>query len=759
MSETFAYVGKRLPFIGAEEKVTGRTKYSVDIKVPGAYMGKLLTSPHAHARIKSVDISAAEKLPGVGAVITFRDIPKLKINPSIQKWMHHHPAFDLEDMYIVSDKARYIGDLIGAVAAVNEKVADEALQLIKVDYEVLPAVFDPIKAMEPDAPWVHEEFESNVSQVCEFAGNHGDADAFLKTSDVFVEARVRTSRQHLMPLEPLNCTARFEADGGLTCWTTNQRPMTIRKQIAELFELPEASVNIICKNAGGFFGESNWPIVPVCIALAKKARKVVHMEYPRELYVLQTATREVFAMWGKLGFKSDGTLLAGIQEVNVESGAYFNRSNATANPTMGAFSGNYRMPAYKGTMRAVYTNTTVTGGSRGYGGPQAVLLLEHLMDLAAEKLGLDPLEMRIKNFKKLGDRAIQAPFETLTQEKVLRLAAEKFGWYNKLARTKEDGVFRRGVGMANYMDVSGGQPFEIMDRHCVMNLEEDGSVTVTQCHPDGGMNLMGACTAIAAEVSGLRFEDFRHIHGQTKGALFDMGLAANSGLYGMGNLYAKAAAALKAEILQAAAEHFKQPPENLEIKNAEIFVKTDESRRITVREFADRSVYNHHGPSEQISVKASFNPVLNPAAVGAVMADIKVDMETGEIKVQKLLTVHDCGRAINPMGVEGQLQGGMLIGYGYAMFEDLAIDKNGVVQANNFNRYKLPSTLDYPEMEIIIYEEPAPSGPFGGKAVGMSGTIGIASSIANALYHATGIWLEEMPFTPERVLAAIKGKH
>jgi len=506
----------------------------------------------------------------------------------------------------------------------------------------------------------------------------------------------------------------------------------------------------------GQFSKAPKPIVPVCIALAKKARKTVRMEFPRETYVLQTVTREVYSLSGKLAFKSDGTLLGGAEEVIVESGAYFNRSNATANVTMGSFSGVYRMPAYKGTMRAVYTNTPVTGGSRGYGGPQAVLLLEHLMDLGAEKLGIDPLEMRVQNFKKKEERAIFFPFETLTQEKVLRLAAEKFAWKEKRARKKEDGVFRRGVGMSNYMDVSGGQPSEMMDRYCVMSLEEDGSVTITQSTPDIGQNLLGSCTQVAAEVSGLRFEDFRHIHGQTKGALYDFGLGANSGMYVMGNLYAKAGAELKTEILKAAAEHFQQPPENLDIKNAEIFVKSDKSRRMTVREFADRSIYNHHNAGQFISIKTSLIPTENPAAIGAQMADVTVDMETGEIKVEKLLTVHDCGRAINPMGVEGQLEGSMLLAYGYAMFEDLAIDDKGVVQADNFNRYKLASTLDLPEMEVIIYEDPTPSGPFGAKAVGMSGVNGIPAAIANALYHATGIWLEEMPFTPERVLAAIK---
>ncbi|MBP1628370.1 MAG: aerobic-type carbon monoxide dehydrogenase, large subunit CoxL/CutL-like protein [Holophagaceae bacterium] len=759
MGETLTYVGKRLPFLKNREKVTGSVKYPSDIQVPGAHFGKLLTSPHAHALIKSIDVSEAEKVPGVVAIITFKDIPQKKINPAIVKWMHHHPEHDLEDMYVVSEKARFIGDIIGAVAAIDEETADRALGLIKVEYEVLPAALTTDEAMAPGAPLVHEEYGSNISLKAGFPGNRGDADSAFLNADVLVEAHVKTSRQHVWPLEPLTCTAEFTYSGELNVWTPAQRPMTSRKQIAELFELGEASVNVICEHAGGFFGEANWSIVPVCIALAKKAAKPVRLQYPPELYVLATPSREVYELSGKVGFSKEGRLMCGALDLLVESGGYFNRSSATTQPAMGAFQALYRLPVYRGLMQAVYTNTPTTGGARGYGEPQGVLLMEHLFDLAAAKLGKDRLELRYQNFKKMGEYAIQLPMETETQERVLRLAAEKFGWKEKEARPKSEGNTRRGIGVANYMDVSGGQPHELNDRHCVMSLEEDGTVTVTQSHPDGGMNLLGSCTQIAAEVLSIPFEHFHHVHGCTKGALNDMGLAANSGLYGMGNLYAKAAAALKEEILKVAARFLEEAKENLDIKDGVVFSSQDPEKKMTLREVGDRSIYNHSGgASHQISVTTGFNPKLNPAAVGTAMADITVDMETGEIKVEKLLNVHDIGRAINPMGVEGQLEGAMLLGYGYALFEDLAIDEKGLVRANNVNRYKMSSTLDLPDMEVVLFEDPAPSGPFGGKGVGMSGVLGVPSAIANALYDATGIWLEEMPYTPERVLAAIKAK-
>ena len=757
MSSDFTYVGKRMPFIAAEKKVCGQVKYSYDTYIPGSYFGKVLMSPHAHALIRSIDTSKAKALPGVVAVVTYEDAPKIKINPSIQKWSHDHSPLDIEDMYIISEKARYKGDVIAAVAAIDEKTADEAISLINVDYEILPAAFTIHDAVKPGAAPVHEESPSNVSQEWDFPGNRGDVEALWAESNVVVEDHVKTSRQYLMALEPLTCTARFEPDGGLTVWTPNQRLFTMRKQLAELFEMPEGSVNLICEYAGGGFGEGNWPIIPIAVLLAQKSGKTVRLEYPRETFVLGTCSREVYDVWAKLGFSKDGKLLAGATDITVDSGAYFNRSNATTGPTMGGFQGMYRMPATRCRMKAVYTNTPMSGGSRGYGNPQAVLILEHLFDIAAEKLGIDPIELRCMNMKRMGEFAIQYPFETETQEKALRLAAEKIGYAEKQKRNKVDGVYRRGIGMANYMDVSGGQPKEVMDRHCVMNLEEDGTITITQSHPDFGMNLLGSCTQIAAETLGMRYEDFRHIHASTRGALYDVGLGANSGLYGMGNLYKKGATEMKEKILELASEFFECDADGLDIKDSVIFEKADPSKKMTIKDLADQTIFNLQRPSHHVTVRASFRPTQNPSAVGTVFSDICVDTETGEIKVEKLLIVHDCGRAINPDMVEGQLEGAMMTGYGFAMFEDLAIDANGVAQGTNFNSYKLATTLDTPVMDINLFEEEPPeSGPFGAKATGMSGVIGVASSIANALYDATGVWLDEMPFTPERVLAALK---
>ena len=435
------------------------------------------------------------------------------------------------------------------------------------------------------------------------------------------------------------------------------------------------------------------------------------------------------------------------------------RSNATAVVNMATFGSLYRVPVVDAQLKAVYSNIPEAGGSRGYGEHDALVLLEGLMDDAAEKLNMDPIELRLKNVKHMGEMGIMFPMETDTLESVIRLGAEKFHWAEKRSREKGTGTTRMGVGMSAYFDTSGGQPIEIMDRHITMSLDEDGTVTVTTNHPDGGMNLLGTCSQIAAEVSGLRPEDFRYLHGETKGALFDWGMGANSGMYTAGNLAIKAATELKRQILDAASARLGVPVDDLDISDGVIHVLSDNTKSLTIRQFADTAMYSHTGPSLNIFVKESFSPTENPNSTGVVFAEVAVDVETGEVKPTKLLIVHDCGRAINPMTVEGQLEGGMIQGLGYALCEELQVNpRTGVLETDNLNTYKIPSTLDVPELEVYIYEEPTPSGPFGAKSVGMSGILGVPAAIGNAIYDAVGVRVKEMPWTAERVRRAIKEK-
>ena len=765
MNTDLRVVGKRLPAYGVAHKATGAANYSVDVQLPGMLVGRLLHSPHAHARIRSIDRSRAEALPGVRAVISWEDIPPKPFNPSVQDWGLHDTSNEINDMYVISEKARFVGDIVAAVAAVDEATATKALELIEVDYEVLPAVFDPLEAMRPGAPLVHDFAENNVSRSFTFAGSRGDVEGALKDAGVTVEGTFETSKQYIMALEPLSCLAEFAPTGELTVWMPVQRPLTFRKKIAELFELPEAKVNVICEYAGGFFGEANWSVLPICVALAKRAGKAVKLEYSRPETAMNTASRETYVMTGTLGADAEGRLTAVKEEVIVDSGAYFNRSAACTNVHMSDFTGLYRCPNVFAQATAVYSNVPMASGFRGYGGPPAFFALEQLMDMAAEKLDLDPVEFRLKNVKRMGDFGHAFPLETGTHAQVIKLGAERTGWYEKRARRKEDGDLRRGVGVAAYYDVSGGQPFERFDRNVEMQLNEDGSVTIILNHPDGGMNLLGTAAQLAAEVLGIDYQDVHFIHGETEGKLWDGGMAGNGGLYGVGNAVVRASQALREKILDEASSRLGIPATELELKNREIRVKAAVpgegagSSALSLRALAEDAIYKSFDGALSLAVIEAYHPTANPNPVGVVFADVAVDVGTGEIKVQKLVLVHDVGRAINPTTVEGQLQGAVSMGLGYALFEDPGIDpESGVMQGDNYNTYRLASTLDMPELEVVVYEEPAPSGPFGGKGVGMCGVHAIAPAIANAVYHAVGVRITQLPLTPERVLAAIKAE-
>jgi len=765
MNEDLSVVGKRLPHLEACDKATGAAKYAVDIRIPGMLAGKILTSPYAHAKIKKIDKSKAEKLPGVEAVITWNDIPHKLLNPSVQEYVLRDAQNEISDMYILSEKARFCGDIIAAVAAVDQATAEAALELIQVEYEVLPAVFDPTEAIKPGAPLVHDFAKQNISKHYKSPNSQGDVEKGFQEADVIVEITLRTSKQHITPLEPCTCVASFDVSGNLNVWISSQRHFIYRRKLAELFDLTERTVNVISQRLGGGFGEANWTAIPICVALAKKTRKPVKLEYTRKESLLNTPTREAYVETGKLGLKKDGTIIALQENLLSHGGAYFSRAIATAVVNMSNFIGLYRCPNTSAEVDAVYTNVPFSGGNRGYGGPQAFLLLEQLVDMGAEELGMDPLEVRLKNLKHMGELThIGLPLETDTQEKCIRTGAERIGWKEKRGKNRAKGTMKYGVGMATYFDVSGGQPHEIFDRNVEIKLTEDGEADVIIGIPDMGTNLIGTAAQIAAEVMGLRYEDIHMVHGETERCLWDPGIGANAGLYGVGNGVMRAATEIRKQLLEEASKKLDAAPDELDIKDRKVYIKADPSKNMTVAEICQDSIYGKEAIHDlkghcNIFAKISFTPTLNPAPTGAVFADIEVDTETGRINILKLVLAQDCGKAINPTTVEGQLEGAATLGIGFAIFEDYYLNpQTGALESTNFNTYKIPSSLDLPDMEIALIEEPVPSGPFGAKGVGMCGMMGIGAAVANALYDAVGIRITDMPFTPEKVLQALKNK-
>jgi len=761
MSDELSVVGKRVPRWGACDMVTGTAKYTVDIKLPGMLVGKILMSPYPHARIVKLNKSKAVNLPGVEAVITFEDVPKKLYNPAKHSLTLYHPDNELRDMYVLSEKPRFVGDRVAAVAAIDGVTAQRALELIEVVYEVLPAVFDPVEAMKPEAPTIHDFAKNNVSLHLSFPGGRGDVEKGFREADCVIEDTFRTSKQHICQLEPCTCIASFGADGRLTIWSPSQSAFLHKRKLAELFDMPEGMIKWITPHVGGGFGKYNsLSAEPVCVALAKKTGKPVKLEYSREEDLSGTETRQTYVATGKIGVKRDGTITALQEKLIVDGGAYFVKNSSTTAVNMGSFTGLYRCPNVAAEADCVYTNVPMTGGLRGFGNSEGTCVLEQLVDKAAKELGMDPIQLRLKNIKRAGDPSNTGlPMETCTLEELIKLGAEKIGWKEKRNKKNQEGLKRYGIGMAIMMDVSGAHPFNIQHRNAYIKFNEDGSASLIVSACDMGQNLIGAMAQIAAEVLGVRYEDIHVVTGDTDSTMFDSGQAASSGCYQIGHAVIRAAQEAKNKLLERAAKKMEVTADELDAKNGQIYLKSNPQKRIPVEAVTKQAIYNFNGEHINISGKGSFSPTQNPPPLAAAFAEVEVDIETGEVRVLKILYIADSGKAINPATVEGQVEGGIAQSVGYSLTEKYFVNKEtGVLESDNFTTYKIPTALDMPETEVILYEEPVPSGPFGAKGAGQGTMVAVTPAIANAIYDAVGVFITEMPATPEMILESLKGK-
>ncbi|MFC1938245.1 xanthine dehydrogenase family protein molybdopterin-binding subunit [Chloroflexota bacterium] len=761
MSQELSVVGKRLPRPDGAEKATGTAKYTVDIKLQGMLIGKVLRSPYPHAKILKIDKSKAEKLPGVEAVITAEDVPKKLFNASIFIPELLPPqAKAILDQYILNDKARFVGDAIAAVAAINARTAEEALKLIEVEYEELAAVFDPIEAMKPEAPRIHDFADGNIAQHVPFPFPMGDVKKGFEEADYIIEDTFRTSKQKHFQLEPGACVASFDANRRLTVWSPCQLMHAAKRKIAWLFDIPQAMVKWLTPHIGGAFGSGGAVYIePICIALAKKTGKPVKLELSREQDTVARGSRQPTIATQKIGVRKDGTITALHTRVIADAGAYITLSGGATFFCMGWFLERYRCFNLDGEGDVVYTNTSVAGPMRGYGNPEAMFSLEQLIDMAAEKIGMDPMEFRLKNIKGSGEPSIPPNIiiENSALDECIKVGAERIDWKEKRNRIKEC-IKRQGLGMACSSHVSCAQSGILEHSNAFININADGSVIVSVSPCEMGQGILGPLAQIAAEELGLRYEDIKIVAGDTDATLFDIGSHASRSVYVIGNAVIGAAREAKGQLLERAAKTLGVSADELAIKDRLIYLRKAPEKGISVAEVAKAAIYNFEGQCLNISGKCSFSPPQSPP-FNAAFAEVEVDTETGEVKVLKLVIAADCGRAINPMNVEGQYEGGAIQGLGFALTEDFVVDMNtGTTLTDNFNTYKIPRTPDMPEIEVILVEQPVHSGPFGAKGVGELAMICIAPAIANAIYDAVGIRVKELPITPERVLNALQAK-
>lgn len=766
-------VGKSVRRADALEKATGAAMFSTDLFMPGMLYAKTLRSPHAHARIVDIDTAEAEKLPGVKAVATWKNTPRLLFNTSATMTFTVLNQEPVLDQYIFDNVVRYVGDEVAAVAAVSERVAEEALKLIKVEYEILPAVFDPLEAMEDGAPEIHhchagKNIPGEIIRI-----PMGDVEKGFAESDVIYENRFSLPIQKQAQLETQAALAQVSADGSITVWSTTQTPHPSRMILSAAFGVSQSKIRVLNPPyVGGGFGVRiglSAKAEPIAVALSKLSGKPVKVVYSREEDFIASDTRHAGYVWVKLGAKKDGTFQAMELKGILNGGAYCSFSCETPG-VLGAMGlGVYRIPNVSYYGHSVYTNITPAGAMRGFGNPQAMFAIEQAVDEIAGQLGVDPIMLRNQNIMRVGDPWILPyPCSSTGLEECMHKAADEVGWERRGQMNEPGSKILRGIGIGVGTHVSNAWPFCVDYDNAYITVHQDGSVMLATGVPDIGTGTTTTLPQLAAETIGIALDQVAITFGDTLTTPFDIGSHASRTLYAAGTAVVAAGKDVRRQILEYAGDLLKAAPEHLEFANGLIkkhgvrdsdcvgsgVCQLNEAQNfITMKDLA----YHAHLRNKQFIGVGRITPP-NAPPWHAHVAEVEVDTETGMVTVVKVAAAHDVGKAINPMIVEGQIEGGVLMGVGYSISEEIKRDAKGKPLHVSMHKYLLPTAADAPEIKAIIVETNDPTGPFGAKGVGECGMVPTPAAIANAVYNATGIRFTELPLTPERVLQKLQEK-
>jgi len=759
-------LGKPEVKIDARKLAQGRPVFTDDLHLDGMLYGALLTSPHAHARIRNIDASRARALPGVHAVLTYKDIPRVKYASGGQSYPQPLPY----DQVSLDDKVRHVGDRVAIVAAETPEIAQRALELIEVDYEVLPAVVDPERAMQDGAPVIHDEpdtegiYDAQHNVVHHIAAEVGDVEQAFAEADHLFEGEYRTPKQQQVHLEPHVCITYLDEDDRLVIRTSTQVPFHIRRMVAPLIGLPVRRIRVIKPRIGGGFGNKQELILEdLCAHLTLATMRPVRMVYSRTQEFTSSRSRHANIIRYRIGVKEGKVTAASLYLIG-DTGAY-GAHGLTVN-MVGGFKGLtlYNPPNARFICDVVYTNTPPAGAFRGYGAMQCQYGIEVLMEEIADKLGLDVVEFKRSNWLKIGEpmhlskqlgegregveQAIQS--SALAQCVDVGLRATDFKSKRRQHRS-QNARYRHGIGMAVVMHGSGIANLDMAAATLKMN--DDGSFNLLIGATDLGTGSDTILAQMAAEVLGIPLEDVIVYSSDTDFTPFDKGAYASSTTYISGGAVRKAALRIKDQIL----EHAKlmldiSDPSDLVLENRKVIAP--DGRSVTLAEIALSSL--HQQNQHQIMATASHMSPLSPPPTAAQFAEIVVDTQTGRISVERLLMVVDCGRVINPITAAGQVEGGMAQALGFTLTEEMLFDQEGHPLNPNLAKYHIPRAAEMPAMDVIFVQTDEPSGPFGAKSVAEISIDGVAPAIASAIHDATGVWMRELPYTPERVKSALQ---
>ncbi len=756
----YKIIGTRVPRVDAREKVTGEAKYYGDLKFPRMLYGKVLRSPYAHAKIHNIDTSKAERLLGSDHVVTYKDVP-------YNRWGHSGRN---DEEVLASYKVRYVGDEVAAVAASSWDIAEDALDLIKVDYEEFPAIFDPEEAMKPAAPVIHDE-DMNSNIVWHRVLERGDIGKGFQEADAIVEETFTTQAVSQSYLDPIGCVADWDVNGKLTVYLGSMWPHGIRLDLSTILNLPLSKIRVINCHAGGCFGEKiriGWTIA-CAVLLAKKVGRPIKMADTRQEVLQAARHRPGTKIRMKLGAKKDGTITAEDATWIHDNGAYTFHARQVVLDGCLRNDSIYRWENTKWDMYVVYTNKAVAANFRGHGSAKPTWVRESMMDILAEKLGMDTAELKIKNAIRAGDTSVHGwrmPSAGLVE--CIQKVVEASDWKKKRAKKE----FGHGIGMASVIHESDWRIFPgYGGTTAFIQLLDDGRVKIRTGEAEYGQGGDTSQAICAAEELGIPLDQIIVESVDTDISPFGLGPFGSKLLITQSAAIKLACNDLKRQLFEYASKMLGTG--DLELINGQVMVTGSPEKSVSFSQIARAATFGRgsspivgKGVDERntdyctaLDHPTWYGNPISECYFDTLVSEVQVDPETGEVKILKLWVALDCGKVINLGGLEGQVLGARAMGVGNTLLEEKIYDDKGRVVNNSFADYKIPSALDMPPTDMFWMEIMAPSNPYGAKGGGENAAIDtVAPATANAIYNAIGVRIKSLPITPDKILQALEAK-
>jgi putative selenate reductase molybdopterin-binding subunit len=750
-------VSKPLPDSGAKKLVMGKPVFTADLHLHGMLYAGILTSPHAHARIRSIDVSQAKALSGVHAVLTYQDLPHIPYASTGRSPLEE----GVRDCYSLDSIVRYVGDRVAVVAAETPELVQQALRLIAVEYEVLPAVLDLRQATDQSAPAIHQEaeaagiFDAKRNIAARVRSEHGEVERGFAEADLIVEDEYVVPLSQQAPLEKHTVITYFDENDNLVVRTNSQAPQHIRRVLASLLNVSTSHIRVVQPEVGGGAGAKLGVVLEdLCALLTMATNRPVLLAHSRQEEFARGGTRAQYILRLKTGVKQDGTIIANQMILLANTGAHATHPLIGYNDAMDSALNLYPCPNMRFVAEVLYTNLPPVGIYQGYGAFQEFFALESHIDEIARRLDMDALELRRKNWIKVGDEyplahgsAVSSVLESSGLAECARIVEEQLDWKERRGATS-NGRTRRGIGLA--VALHGHPLASPLTGGAIIKLSEDGSFDVFASANDAGNDTATMLAQVIAEILGTQTETILMHTSGVEAIAFDAEATPADVFYASGEAVMKAAEQVRRQILAMAGRMLNVLPESLKLDSG--LITAPDGQRVTIRQVATHSLCVE---SRYIMASVSAKVQNMPTSFAVQGVEVEVDSETGVVRVLKAVSAVDAGRALNPLLMERQIQGGVMQGLSSSLCEELLYDQKGALLTTNFQDYHIYNTLDLPELQTYLVETTNPVGLFGAKSVAEISLYGVAPALANAIADALGVRLHQLPLTPERVLRAI----